>query len=306
MTASFFALSNTDIIRLNGEDAAAFLHAQLTSDVAELAIDRSQYSGYCTPKGRLLASFLLWRAADAYYLQLPAELREPVQKRLTQYILRSRVKAEASGELAPFGIAGPGAEAAVAKLVERAPVAVHEAVQRDGVTAIRLPTDRFLVVAPRSRVEEIRAALSQAGPEAPHEFWDRLDIVAGIPVITLATQEEFVPQMVNFDRIGAVSFSKGCYPGQEIVARMHYLGRLKERMYFARLDGHSPPEAGDKLYGADLGGQATGMIVNAAASPGGGHDMLIVARISSVAAGSIRWKAVDGPELKLGTLPYAI
>jgi len=124
-------------------------------------------------------------------------------------------------------------------------------------------------------------------------------------VITPATQEQFVPQMVNMDLIGGLSYSKGCYPGQEIVARMHFLGRLKQRTYLAHL-GAGEPVPGDKLYSADLGGQASGMIVNAAPAPGGGYDALAAMQIASAAAGTMHWKTPDGPELKLLPLPYEV
>ncbi|MBI2289829.1 MAG: folate-binding protein YgfZ, partial [Betaproteobacteria bacterium] len=142
-----------------------------------------------------------------------------------------------------------------------------------------------------------------AAPVGP-AVWDWLDIRAGIPFITPATQDQFVPQMANLDAIGGVSFNKGCYPGQEIVARMHYLGRLKQRMYLASVAADEAPQPGDKLYSADTGEQSCGMIVNAAAAPDGGFDMLAVMQIESAQRGEVHWKSPDGPRLKFSDLPY--
>ena len=126
-------------------------------------------------------------------------------------------------------------------------------------------------------------------------------------MITAATQEQFVPQMVNWEVLGGISFQKGCYPGQEIVARTQYLGKLKRRMYLVHLDGNEAPAAGDSLYTPDMEGQASGMVVNAAPAPGGGFDLLAVAQIDSVASSQpIHWKSVDGPVLVLKPQPYAL
>jgi hypothetical protein len=300
-------LSQCGLIAISGDDAQAFLHAQFTSDVNALALNRSQYSGYCTPKGRLLASFLLWRDEQGYFIDLPGELREAIQKRLSMYILRAKVKVrDASGEFACFGAAGEQTAANLKQLVGEVPRAPHEVTHHDDITVVRLPGERFTVVVARQKAAAIHQALARNAKAITTRYWDWLGIRTGIAIITPATQEEFVPQMVNFDAIGAVSFNKGCYPGQEIVARMHYLGRLKQRMVLANIATDTVPQPGDKLYSADLGAQASGSIVNAAASPDGGCDVLAVVQISSIAAGVIRWKSPDGPVLNLLPLPYAI
>ena len=300
-------LRQLGLIAFAGVDAQAFLHAQLTSDVSSLAAYRSQYSGYCTPKGRLLASVLLWRTEQGYYVQLPSPLREPIQKQVSKYILRSKVTArDASGEFVGFGVSGASAEASLKQWFASVPRAPHDVARHDDITIIRLPVDRFEIVVPHEKAAAVRDALAKEAQAAGQEYWDWLDIRAGIPVITPATQEEFVPQMVNFDAIGAVSFDKGCYPGQEIVARMHYLGRLKQRMYLAHLESDAAPQPGDKLYSSDTGKQSCGMIVNAAAAPEGGCDALAVIQMRSVEAGGVNWKALDGPALEFLPLPYPV
>jgi folate-binding protein YgfZ len=139
-----------------------------------------------------------------------------------------------------------------------------------------------------------------------NQCWDWLNIRNGIPVITSATQDQFVPQMLNMEIIGAVSFNKGCYPGQEIIARTQHLGMLKRRMYLANIRSENSPQPGEELFSGDVQGQASGMIVNAAASPEGGHDVLAVIQIASAQAEDVHWKSLSGPTLKLLPLPYSV
>lgn len=303
----FTTLEHSALLHFSGNDACAFLHAQLTSDVGGLALNNSQYSGYCSPKGRLLASFLLWRNESGYVLQLPAVLREAIHKRLSMYILRSKVKvSDVSAEYALMGISGHGAADVLRRIAGEVPTAAHAVMHGNGATVLRLPTDRYQLVLPRAREDAARAALAVDAEASDATRWEWLDIRAGIATILPATQEEFVPQMVNFDAIGAVSFSKGCYPGQEIVARMHYLGRLKQRMVLAHLTADAAPCPGDKLYSASLGDQANGMIANAAPAPGGGHDVLAVIQTASMNTESVHLRTPDGPPLELLPLPYRI
>ena len=293
VTASL--LSQWSLLRFSGPDAQSFLHGQLTCDVVALNSGASTYGGYCTPKGRLLATFLLWADAGGYTMLLPAALAEPIRKRLAMYILRAKVTAE---DLTPtqacVGVAGPDAGQQLAAWGGALPERLHGVLVRDGVTVIHLPTQRYLVVMPRERAQ----APDDAGA------WMALDIAAGIPFIMLATQEEFVPQMVNLDLIGGLSYTKGCYPGQEIVARTHYLGRLKQRMYRARVDGSAA--AGDKLYCADLGDQASGMIVAGAPAADGRHDVLAVLQTANARTAQYHLCSPQGPPLELAALPYVV
>jgi folate-binding protein YgfZ len=296
-------LPDVGLIRFAGDDAQTFLHNQLTCDVAALEIGRSTYGAYCTPKGRVLATFLLWRAESAYFMQLPAALREPIQKQLTKFILRSKVKAEdATGEWVLLGASNGDAAALAQRATGKTPSAMHEAALGPGVAAIRLPGDRCEVVV---RWDKAAAVVESGWQNAGPEYWEWLDIRAGIPVITPATQEEFVPQMVNLDLIGGVSFEKGCYPGQEIVARMHYRGTLKQRMYRAAIAGSDAPQPGDKLYSPDFGEQACGTIVNAAPTSDGGHEALASIQIAAADKGEVRLRSLQGSALKLLSLPYA-
>lgn len=288
-------LTDFTLLRFSGADAQSFLHGQLTCEVQALKPGNSAFGGYCSPKGRLLATFLLWPQADDWHLLLPAGIAEAIRKRLSMYILRARVKAEDIGATRDIiGLTGDAAAEAAATKGVPLPERAHQVSVHGETTLIALPGGRWLGICPRGGIN--------ARPD--DGAWQAQDIACGIPWITAATQEQFVPQMVNLDRIGALSYSKGCYPGQEIVARTHYLGRLKQRMYRAHVDAGA--QAGDKLYSDDLGDQASGMILDAAARPQGGSTVLAVLRVDNVAQTAHHLGAPGGPPLQLDTLPYAL
>jgi tRNA-modifying protein YgfZ len=299
-------LSDLALIRVSGEDARDFLHSQFCNDVKKLDSTQAQLNGYCSPKGRLLASFLLWQHGDDYLLQLPSELRESIQKRLTMFVLRSKVKlTDASADFVRLGLSGPQAGNLLHEFFGPVPEARFELMHGEQARIIRLGDDRFDLLVDAEDALAITRRLAGRCTAVSSQHWLWLDIRAGIPTITRATQEQFVPQMVNFELLGGVNFQKGCYPGQEIVARTQYLGRLKRRMYLAHIAAENVA-AGDSLFSADLEGQASGTIVNAARAPSGGQDVLAVIQIDSAQQQTIHWKTADGPQLQLQTLPYPV
>jgi len=296
-------LSPNALVEATGDDAAAFLHGQFTNDVEALATNGAHWTGWCTPKGRLLASFLLIRLPARFFLMLPAEIAEPVRKRLTMFVLRSKVKlADVSDAWVRIGIAGSGARAAVASAMGEAPQA-RQAREQEGSVAIGLEEDRYILLVPADRAPALWDALARSAVPAGTAAWEWTSIRAGIPTIVAATQEAFVPQMANFDLIDAVSFRKGCYPGQEIVARMQYRGGLKRRMALAHFDTDTAIAPGQSLYSTAFGDQAAGVIVNASPAPGGGSDALVVAQIESLERNDLRWGAPDGPPVEIVRRP---
>ncbi len=301
-------IESSGLLQFDGPDTQAFLQGQLTSDAAALTASNSQYSGYCTPKGRLLACLLLWQNNGAYRMMLPHELAERIRKRLSMYILRAKVKAsDISDEHVLFGVAGAGAAAAIATCAGAVPGTTHEVTQSGDVSVLKLPVERYLLVAHTSAASTLESALLKHEAASPETLWSQWDIAAGIPSVVAATQEQFVPQTVNFDAIGAVSFDKGCYPGQEIVARAHYLGKVKQRMVRARIEATEPPCAGDKLYSMAFGDQASGMIVNAASKDAGTHDVLAVVQTAdSTNSANVHHLSPDGPLLHVLPLPYVV
>ena len=297
-------LSHHALLDVSGADAGAFLQAQLTNDVHELADDSAHWSGWCSPKGRLVASFLLVRLPERFLLLLSADIAEGVRKRLGMYVLRSKVKIEdASAAYARIGLAGGQAAALVAKQAGRAPDPLR-VVRSEGLVTVALDARRFVVLAAPERAPTVWQAFAAGAREAGRGAWDWTSVRAGIPTVVAATQEAFVPQMANFDLIGAVSFRKGCYPGQEIVARTHYRGGLKRRMAIAHVPGDAAPAPGENVYSPAFGAeQAAGIIANAAPAPGGGFDALVVAQIESLERDDLRWQSLQGPELRILSRP---
>jgi hypothetical protein len=299
-------LSHNALLRASGDDAAQFLHTQSTNDVQALAAGGAQWNGWCSAKGRLLATFLLVRRAPDFLLMLPKEIAEPVRKRLAMFILRSKVRLEdATAQFVRLGVVGPDAARAVATWTGSEP-AILESVEHAGSTVVRLEAGRFVIFAPAEGAEAVRQALSRDAVAAGIDAWEAASIQAGIPTIVAATQEAFVPQWVNYELIGGVSFKKGCYPGQEIVARMHYRGGLKKRMALAHIAGPDAPAPGDNLYSSAFGEQSAGQVANAAGSPTGGYDALVVAQLESLDRRDLRWKSPDGPAVELRELPYEV
>jgi tRNA-modifying protein YgfZ len=300
-------LSHFGLLCFSGEDSRAFLHSQLSSDVLKLTAATAQYSGYCTPKGRVLASFLLWQSGEGYFAQLHGGLRESMQNRLAKFVLRSKVKIiDASGTHVSLGLAGNNSEMLAIKCFSEVPQPVLGVAHHEAATLIRLSPDRFQIICTAQQAPALWEKLSRGATMVGNRCWDWLNIRGGIPVVAPATQEQFVPQMLNMDIIGAVNFNKGCYPGQEIIARTQHLGMLKRRMYLANIISDNSPQPGEELFSDSTQDQASGMIVNAAASPEGGYDVLAVIQIASARTENVHWKSPGGTVLKLLPLPYSV
>jgi len=294
-------LAQFGMLSCTGDDARAFLHAQLTSDVAELAPDRARFAGWCSAKGRLLATLLVMPQPQGFLLQVSRDLAPAVAKRLAMFILRAKAKlADASDAWVQIGLWGAGAAERLAGLGLPVPAGELALARAGDATVVQVAHQRYLLVAPAAQRERILGALHGAGSDA----WSLEEIRAGRPLVVQATQDLFVPQMVNLERLGAVDFKKGCYPGQEVVARTQYRGVLKRRMVRARV--RAPAAPGNELFAADLPGQASGTVVNAAPAPDGSSEILAVVQISSLeSASAIRLGAADGLALELLPLPAA-
>lgn len=301
-------LSHLGLIQFAGEDARAFLQGQLTCDVIQVKPDMAQYGGYCTPKGRLLANFLLWQK-EGYLMQLPAGLCAAIQQRLSLFVLRAKVQlTNISDKFMRIGVAGKNARMLVKKVsgVKFGPDQRLAIQHNEQSSIICLAPHRFEFIAAIEYAPTLWAQLTENSIPAGAACWDWLDIQSGIPVILPATQEQFIPQMVNLDAIDGVSFQKGCYPGQEIVARTKYLGKIKRRMYLAHIATDTPATPGDDLFSPTTAEQSCGKIVNAAPAPNGGYDVLAVIQVSNAEAGNVHWKAQNGPVLRIGPQPYLV
>ncbi|MGI9305110.1 MAG: YgfZ/GcvT domain-containing protein [Gammaproteobacteria bacterium] len=302
-------LSHEGLICAYGDDATKFLQSQLSSDVAQVSEYQSQLSAYCNPKGRMLAAFRVFQRAGTYYLRLPREMLEPTLKRLKMFVLMSKVTLEdASDSLVHVGYSGPGAVKELETALDKAPAQVNDCLTTNGCTVIRIqgPHPRFEIYGELEAMKALWDKLNVRGAPVGASPWALLDIMAGIPTIFPATSEAFVPQMANMDLIDGVSFSKGCYPGQEVVARMHYLGKLKRRMYRVRLDTDALPHAGDEVFAeGDQRAEAKGQIVDAQPHPDGGVAALAVLRIENAEHDELRL-ANAGAALEIRDLPYSL
>lgn len=303
---AFMPLKQFGVIDVKGDDAASFLHTQLTNDVQHLDASTARLAGYCSPKGRLLASFLMWRTGDAVRLLIAHDVQAPVQKRLSMFVLRAKAKLiDVTAEVGAIGFAGD-VRAALSGIFDALPDGVHVKVEGPHGALIRVPDaahrPRFLWVGPKADIEAHLEKLDAKLTRATPELWDWLDIHAGEARITQATSEQFVPQMVNFDVLGGVNFKKGCYPGQEIVARSQYRGTIKRRTALAHAEAATP---GDEVFHSDDPGQPSGLVINVAPAEKGGVDCLVEIKLAALDNGSVHVGSASGPALTFLPLPYA-
>jgi hypothetical protein len=303
-------LSHLGLIRASGEDSGIFLQGQFTNDVRKVSAQQHQLSSYCSPKGRMLALFRLFQHQGDYYLNLPQELLEPTLKRLKMFVLMSRVSLEdASDKLLRFGLSGPNAMPLLLEHFSSVPARADEALSHDGITLLHLagPHPRFEIHGEPAAVQSLWRSLAGKARMVGADCWDLLDIHAGLPGVYRETVEAFVPQMLNLQLVNGVSFKKGCYTGQEIVARMQYLGKLKRRMYLAHAESPVRPRPGDELHSPlSASGQGAGKVVEAAPSPAGGFDMLCVIENTAAAGEGLTLGNEGGATLELLPMPYSL
>jgi tRNA-modifying protein YgfZ len=294
------ALPDWGLIRARGGDTRKFLQGQLTSEMLKWVPGEVRPAGWCSAKGRLLASFVaLSPAADEVWLACSTDVLPATLKRLSMFVLRAACKLDdASAELPIHGLVG---DAAVLGLPDLAPWQWQALA--GGPTLIRLPSalghPRWLLLG------ALPAALA-ALPEFDAGHWLGLEAASAVPRIVACNSEQFVPQMVNFELIGGVNFQKGCYPGQEVVARSQYRGTLKRRAFV--LHGEAEVAPGQEVFHSVDPGQPAGRVINAGPLPGGGHAALAELKIAAFddVSGSLHLGSADGPPLTRGTLPYPL
>lgn len=295
-------LHTLGVIRAGGADAATFLHGQLTNDILQLGPDEARLAGYCSAKGRLVASFMVWRCGADLLLACSADLLAPTLRRLRMFVLRAKCSlSDASAELPVFGLAGAAAQH---WLGDSAPGRPGETAQRGAATVVRLSdaagVPRFLCTG-----LDAPPPLPALDPGA----WDWLEVRSGVARIVAATTERFVPQMLNYELVGGVDFRKGCYPGQEVVARSQYRGTIKRRSLLFELAG-PPPAPGSEVFHTDDPGQPAGAVVLAAAGPREGasaHSLALVEiKLAALASGGLHLGSPEGLALIAVDMPYEV
>lgn len=291
------ALSHWGVIRALGPDATHFLQGQLTNDVASLTTSQVRLAGFCSAKGRLQASLLVWRSGpNELLLACSASVLAATLARLSMFVMRAQCKlSDASADLPLEGVTGPSAERLAAG------TAVWGKHDAPSATVLRLPDVDGKVRCIVAGTHAVTAGL----PPLALDAWRRLELRSGIPLIEAATVDQFVPQMLNFELVGGVDFQKGCYPGQEIVARSQYRGTIKRRMFLFGCDVLARP--GQEVFHSNDPHQPAGMVVNAAPDEGAAAGCALVElKLAALDSGSLHLGAADGPELHRQELPYAL
>jgi len=302
-SAFFTPLNHEALLAVRGPDAAKFLQGQLTCNLNYLDERTSSLGARCTPKGRMISSFRILQDGDGYLLALAGELLEAQLADLKKYAVFSKATlADESASWVRFGLAG--GDGALLALNLRLPEQADAVERADDLIAIRLPGNRAELWAPAARAEALRTHLAQQLREAPLNDWLLGQVRAGIGQVFGATRELFIPQMINLQAVGGVSFKKGCYTGQEIVARMQYLGKLKRRLQRLSLAGAEVPAVGTELF-SPVHGSSVGEVVLAARAESG-VELLAVLQEDAVADGRIHLGSADGPGLGLLELPYQL
>ncbi len=283
-TTRALRLTDWGVIRASGPDAATVLHGQLTQDFALLGDAQARLAGYCTPKGRLLATLVGWRESPGstdLLLALPLELLPATLKRLSMFVMRAKCKlSDASEEFAVCGLLGEGGEA----------------------WSLTRELDRVRIALPGpARSLLIQPATDPEPNSLSAQDWAWAEIEAGQAWVRSATVEAFVPQMLNLEALGGVSFKKGCYPGQEIVARSQYRGTIKRRTLMFSTDAEA--QIGQEVFHSDDPGQPAGQVAGVARRDG---QTLLLAevKLAALEAGSLHLSSAEGPVLRPQPLPY--
>jgi folate-binding protein YgfZ len=290
------ALSHLGVIAVAGADAASFLQGQLTQDFTLLGTGQARLAAYCTPKGRMQASFIGFKhTPEEILLVTSRDLLPATLKRLSMFVLRAKAKLrDASAEFQLYGLAGPSASG-------YGTLEPWQLSRNGAATVVGLyPADgqaRALWVAPAGEP-------APSGPVLSPELWALGEVRSGVAMITAPVVEAFVPQMLNYESVGGVNFKKGCYPGQEVVARSQFRGTLKRRAY--RAHAQDTVQAGDEIFHASDATQPCGLVVQAAPSPDGGWEAIVSMQISAAEGGDLTAKSAQGPALRIEPPPYPL
>lgn len=297
-------LSHQGLISVTGIEAASFLQGQLSNDIQQVTAERAQLSSYSSPKGRAYTTFQIMQRQGVYYLSLSSDVLETVLKRLRMFVMRSKVVLENACEsLVHFGYADPEGEKRLQAILGNYPKQTLDVIQVNNLTIIRQAASvpRFDIYGELDEARQLWSRLNVQAAAVGGIAWDYFDIEAGIPKITAASMEAWVPQMLNLHLIDGINFKKGCFPGQEVVARLKYLGKNKRQMYRIAIESIQLPTVGSKIQ--DAQGEEVGEILNAVLSPSGDHiEALAVLKI----AASEQALNLAGSKVRLLPLPYSL
>lgn len=310
-------LKQTGLLCLEGDDAVQFIHNQLSNDIEHLGASQSRLAAWCNPQGRMLALFHVWKSGGKIWLTVPCDILPALQKRLQMYVLRSKVTiTNESGNRTILGIGGEKGNQALSGYFESLPSEPFGKMENEYGVLVRVADafgyPRYLLSISEERLQAVESQLSAVLSVCDESGWTLGDIKAGTPQITLPVQDKFIPQMVNLEQAGGLSFKKGCYPGQEVVARTQYKGTVKRRMFHGMVElpfGENPPVDVNMTAGADIvdpSGQVCGTIVSAARRDNNRVDFLAVVQTEVIGKEALRAEKADGPLITWIPLPYAL
>jgi folate-binding protein YgfZ len=302
-SAFFCTLSHEGVLAVRGVDAGKFLQGQLTCNLNYLSDNRASLGARCTQKGRMQSSFRILLEGDGVLMAMATGLIEPQLADLKKYAVFSKSKlTDESAAWVRFGL--ESADTALTALGLDLPTDTDSVARHESLIAIRVSPGRAELWAPAGQADTLTSRLSAQLAKADLNQWLLGQVRAGIGQVMPTTRELFIPQMLNLQAVGGVSFKKGCYTGQEIVARMQYLGKLKRRLYRLQLDASELPEPGTALF-SDTHGSAIGEVVIAART-GQNIELLAVVQAEAAQGGSLHLGALAGPPLQLLDLPYEL
>jgi folate-binding protein YgfZ len=302
-SAFFSVLSHEGVLAVRGSDASKFLQGQLTCNLNYLDQAHASLGARCTQKGRMQSSFRILLQGDGCLLAMVRELIEPQLADLKKYAVFSKSKlTDESAAWVRFGL--QQADALLADLGLALGADTDAMAQHEALLAVRVSPGRAELWVPAEQAAEVQAKLAAQLPEAPLDAWLLGQVRAGIGQVMAPTRELFIPQMLNLQAVGGVSFKKGCYTGQEIVARMQYLGKLKRRLYRVALAAGSLPEPGTPLFAPSHNSAIGEVVLGAQAEQG--FELLAVLQADAVEGGEIHVGDAQGPLLSLLSLPYEL
>ena len=302
-SAFFCPLSHEGVLAVRGADAAKFLQGQLTCNLNYLSDTQASLGARCTQKGRMQSSFRILLQGDGVLMAMATELLEPQLADLKKYAVFSKSKlTDESAHWARFGLSD--ADPVLASLGLALPVETDSVVRSEQLIAVRVSPGRTELWVPAEAAEAVRSQLAAQLKEADLNEWLLGQIRAGIGQVMPQTRELFIPQMLNLQAVGGVSFKKGCYTGQEIVARMQYLGKLKRHLYRLSLNTAQMPEPGTPLFSPSHN-SAIGEVVIAAKADQV-IELLAVLQAEAADGGDVHLGTLEGPDLQVLDLPYQL
>lgn len=299
-------LSNFAVMKIAGTDAATFLNSQFTSDMTQLSNGKVQLSAWCNPKGQVIANFIIVNPDDNYYLLLPQEMKDSIIRRLKMYVLRAEVTIEdCYDSMQCMGLKITDIEQMEDITIADSLTESTHAIRQNDLVLFSLPVNRKrkIIFGPMDALRNVWLQLSKKCTHTGSQYWQLYDVLDGLPWIQAETTETYLPQLLNLDHLQGLSFDKGCFPGQEVIARLHYRGKYKQRLFIANINTESVIKPGTKIY-TESGNQNIGTIINSVNHPIEVQYALAILNVEHAFSKQLHLGDTNGPLLKISTPAY--